>query len=722
MQFTELFRSTDDGRSWAPVAFPFPATDCYVAQIAGVNPANPDEIVVTACRVVARSTDGGLSWSVDEAPQLLDSATVDWSTRRVYALAYAFDAILRRPLDASGAWQATQANARLLAAGHGIVLYAGNPSPAVAGALYRSVDQGATFTKVADASPTDETLLAIAVSSSPMRMYAVDRGRVLRSDDGGASWTTGATFDFDEFPWPTTLAVDAGNVDRVYVTTARRGVLVSANAGATFAPLDHASGAPGRARSIALDAVDPSRQWLVAPHLSYDQPMLERSEDGGATWTASRADVLPVAASRQRSRTLFGVDGLQNFLVSDDDGASWTPTLAFPGESSAFQALGQGGTPSRLIVSSTDYDVIASPGRMFVSSDDGQTFVEQAPVPVLVRAIGIAPSAAAIVYAGGLAREAGGPILWKSTDGAATWQPLGAFAPHITTWQTNDVYAIAVDPRDPARAYVGFVYPDNLMRTDDGGATWTRATTGLGAGAVTSIAIDPANPDVLYAGVYLSGVFRSTNRGQTWTALDAGLDDDAVRQVLLDPHRPGRLYAGTNSGMYKVDLATGLPAGYRRAVEYYHGGYDHYFVSADVDEIAGLDAGAFFGWVRTGYGIRVAEAVTPGNQATCRFYGIGFGTLSSHFYTPYPGECDGLKTDPNWKYEKVAFGLALPDETTEGCAPGTRPLFRTWNRNARGAPNHRYTTIWPVHDRMRWQDGWQFEGEASTQVFACVPA
>jgi len=215
-------------------------------------------------------------------------------------------------------------------------------------------------------------------------------------------------------------------------------------------------------------------------------------------------------------------------------------------------------------------------------------------------------------------------------------------------------------------------------------------------------------------------VFRSTNRGATWVALDAGLRDDSVRQVLLDPHRPGRLYAATNSGVHQLDMATGLPAGRRRAVEYYHYNFDHYFVSADLDEIAALDDGAFFGWLRTGFGMRVAEASSPANLPTCRFFGIGFGALSSHFYTPYPAECDGLKTNPAWYYEKIAFGLALPDPPTHGCAPGTRPLMRSWNRNAGGAPNHRYTTNAIVHERMAWI-GWQFEGEAATQVFACVP-
>ena len=44
----------------------------------------------------------------------------------------------------------------------------------------------------------------------------------------------------------------------------------------------------------------------------------------------------------------------------------------------------------------------------------------------------------------------------------------------------------------------------------------------------------------------------------------------------------------------------------------------------------------------------------------CRFFGVGFAPQSSHFYTPYASECDALKANPEWLYEKIAFGLALP--------------------------------------------------------------
>jgi hypothetical protein len=242
------------------------------------------------------------------------------------------------------------------------------------------------------------------------------------------------------------------------------------------------------------------------------------------------------------------------------------------------------------------------------------------------------------------------------------------------------------------------------MRSDDEGATWKRATHGLGAGWITSLAVDPSNPSIVYATQFGSGVFRSTDRGQTWIALDEGMHEETALGVHVDPFVANRVYASTMSGLFRADLATGVPAGDRRAVEFRHAGFDHYFVTADADEVQGLDAGAFEDWQRTGEGFRTAGATDPGNAPVCRFFGVRLSKES----------------DPAWLYEKLAFGLALPDSPpASGCRIGTRPLYRLWNGD-RGAPNHRYTTNASTALTQQ-QSGWIVEGEAGTRVFACVP-
>ena len=119
-------------------------------------------------------------------------------------------------------------------------------------------------------------------------------------------------------------------------------------------------------------------------------------------------------------------------------------------------------------------------------------------------------------------------------------------------------------------------------------------------------------------------------------------------------------------------LATSLAVGASpKAVEYFHGGYGHYFVTASPQEIAALDAGMPAGWSRTGESFGVLEPGTPGAANVCRFWsGQAFAPKSSHFYTPVAAECAVVKGNPDWRFEGEVFALALPD-VSGACATGT---------------------------------------------------
>ena len=165
------------------------------------------------------------------------------------------------------------------------------------------------------------------------------------------------------------------------------------------------------------------------------------------------------------------------------------------------------------------------------------------------------------------------------------------------------------------------------------------------------------------------------------------------------------------------------PASRVPAVEYYYRAFDHYFLTTLPREIAALDAGTFPGWIRTGLSFQV-YGLDPGAASVCRFWsGQTFAPKSSHFYTPYPTECAYLKQQGVWQFEGDVFALGLPaGPPGQGiCGTATQPLYRAYNDGMSGAPNHRYTTDPVVLDEMI-RHGWVMEGEASTRVFACVPA
>lgn len=76
------------------------------------------------------------------------------------------------------------------------------------------------------------------------------------------------------------------------------------------------------------------------------------------------------------------------------------------------------------------------------------------------------------------------------------------------------------------------------------GGQWTveRVLTGQD---VRCLAVDPLNPDLVYAGTQGQGVFCSADGGRNWRP--AGLQGVIVKALTASSHQPGVLYAGTKS-------------------------------------------------------------------------------------------------------------------------------------------------------------------------------
>jgi Abnormal spindle-like microcephaly-assoc'd, ASPM-SPD-2-Hydin len=157
-------------------------------------------------------------------------------------------------------------------------------------------------------------------------------------------------------------------------------------------------------------------------------------------------------------------------------------------------------------------------------------------------------------------------------------------------------------------------------------------------------------------------------------------------------------------------------------VEYYHAEWDHYFITAIADEITKLDNGVFKGWARTGYKFKAHAPNTAGSANVCRFFSTSFGVRSSHFYTPFAGECSDVKKNPDWMLESEAvFAIPVPD--IHGvCPAGTVAVYRYYNQGQGGAPNHRYAIEISLRNDMIVVRGWIPEGYGDLGVIMCAPA
>ncbi len=153
-------------------------------------------------------------------------------------------------------------------------------------------------------------------------------------------------------------------------------------------------------------------------------------------------------------------------------------------------------------------------------------------------------------------------------------------------------------------------------------------------------------------------------------------------------------------------------------VEYYHAGFDHYFLTWRPAEIAALDAGTTIrGWARTGATFRAWTTPEAGSSPVCRFY-IPPALGDSHFYGRGHAECEATARDqPGLVLEDARFmHLALPG--AGACPADTVPVYRVFSNRADA--NHRYTTDRSLRDRMV-ATGWLAEGDGPDLVVMCAP-
>ncbi|MCU0626977.1 MAG: hypothetical protein MUF21_10915 [Gemmatimonadaceae bacterium] len=152
----------------------------------------------------------------------------------------------------------------------------------------------------------------------------------------------------------------------------------------------------------------------------------------------------------------------------------------------------------------------------------------------------------------------------RTTDGGRTWQ-------HMGLRETRHIARIAIDPRASDVVYVaspGDLWKAGrdrgLYKTTDGGRTWTRILGGDSLTGVVDVAIDPREPDIVYAATYQrmrkpfgyvgggpgSGLHRSTDGGRTWTRLGGGLPTGTIGRIGIDIWRtdPRVVYVSVEQG------------------------------------------------------------------------------------------------------------------------------------------------------------------------------
>ncbi len=281
------------------------------------------------------------------------------------------------------------------------------------------------------------------------------------------------------------------------------------------------------------------------------------TRDGGKTWT----DASQGYTGSQMRRVIVDPDnparayagGRSGLFRTENGGESWTG-LAFP--PARYTSV------NAFAVSPADFDWVISSswdlsGKLALSSDGGLNW-ELVTVPLAGEDqqfldFVFAPSDPETVYAavghwkckyGGIDCVLPGSGILVSHDAGRTWES----ANDIYTAQMN-ISVLAVDPNDPQIVYAA-TRTHGLFKTKDGGAHWGHLPIDLLA--IFSLEIDPANPDRIFAGTS-DGIRFSDDAGESWDWASIGMDHGAfIKDVVIDPANPQTVWAADlMSGVYR---------------------------------------------------------------------------------------------------------------------------------------------------------------------------
>lgn len=221
------------------------------------------------------------------------------------------------------------------------------------------------------------------------------------------------------------------------------------------------------------------------------------------------------------------------------------------------------------------YYVGSAAGGVFRSNDGGTTWkaLFQYESVASIGALAVDPQNPDIVWAGtGEANVRNtvsvGNGIYKSTDGGNHWKRMGLE-------NSSQISRIEIDLHHPDTVLVaamGNPWADNeergVFRTTDGGATWQKVLYVGPSVGIADLAMNPQNPQVLYAAAYrfrrmpwaYSGggpddaIYKSIDQGQTWKRLSGhGLPEQPVARIGLAvaPSAPDTVYAvmGSKEGV-----------------------------------------------------------------------------------------------------------------------------------------------------------------------------
>ena len=559
-----VWKSTNRGGLWTPLTDRLPS---LASGAVAVDPFTGEVWYGTGelnfCRDcyygagVYRSGDGGANWTRVNPEGFLSSPTwvIVFDHQNEGTLFVGRSSALWKSSDGGETWRVVLRGVMTDLALNPVdssIAYAavGNATGSSENGVYRSADGGETRTRLNTGLPEQPTIgrvaLAVAPSSSDIVFALIARSSdfklngLFRSLNGGVSFGRLGNLPEDLFTedgvgqglFNLLVQVDPVNPAVVYAGGVE--LWKSTDFGSNWENLSALKNLHEDPRAIIFEPSDPRTFYLTGDSGVW------RSSDGGATFghlNQTLAITQFQSVGLHPSNPGLAVGGTQDNGTALYTGSSiWEQGR--PGDSGA--AFYDRANPETLYTVARRHSLRRSDdgGASFQLIAEGLDITDR----VLFYPPFLAdPSQSSTLY---FATHR----LWRSQNRGDQWQSVSG---DLTGGGSATISSVAVAPSDPAVIYAG-TSDARVQVSHDQGQTWTLAAE-FPNRFVTSIAIDPLLPQRVIAAVSGFGtghVFLSENFGAGWEDISGNLPDIPVNTVLMDASSPETVYAGTDIGVF----------------------------------------------------------------------------------------------------------------------------------------------------------------------------